>query len=107
MASEDDAASFPPPLFSAAFWKRAWMPPGLLGFGGVALAEGVWLCVAVTSLVRKPAIPPAEEAGASLNLLADRWSSVRGGDLRTHCRVSARLSFDLKSYSSIILGKVL
>ena len=35
----------------------------------------------VTSLDRKPAIPPDPAEGASLNLLAERWSKVRGGVL--------------------------
>lgn len=42
----------------------------------------------VTSLERKPAIPPAD--GASLNLLAERCSRVRGGVLGTSCKKKKR-----------------
>lgn len=45
--------------------------------------ETLW--VEVTSLERKPAIPPAD--GASLNLLAERCSRVRGGVLEKERRL--------------------
>lgn len=49
---------------------------------GDCVADGLvekTLWVEVLSLERKPAIPPADRA--SLNLLAERWSRVRGGVL--------------------------
>lgn len=72
--------------FSAAFLKKDWMVPGCLRgesfFGSedgwmevCVLEERAW--VEVTSPERKPAIPPA--VGASLNLLAEMCSRVRGG----------------------------
>lgn len=54
----------------------------LFGSVGVCLADGLvekMLCVDALSLERKPAIPPAD--GASLNLVAERCSIVRGGVL--------------------------
>lgn len=64
------------------------MVPGCLqeelffGTVGDCVADGLMektLWVEVLSLERKPAIPPAD--GASLNLVAERCSIVRGGDL--------------------------
>ena len=74
--------------FSAAFWKKDWMVPGCVHGDSFFSSAGGWvedwvvereLWVEATSLERKPAIPPAD--GASLNLLADRCSRVRGGVL--------------------------
>lgn len=62
------------------------MVPGCLHVEPFFSSVGVWvvdkrLWDAVTSLERKPAIPPAD--GASLNLLAEICSRVSGGVLGT------------------------
>ena len=55
------------------------------------------LWVAVTSLERKPAIPPAD--GESLNLLAERCSRVRGGVLGTRSKTEKNQSHSIPSTS--------
>ena len=79
--------------FSAALWKKDWMVPGCLHGEPFFSSERGWiedwegektLCDEVTSLQRKPAIPPAD--GASLNLLAERCSRVKGGVLGIWCK---------------------
>lgn len=68
-------------FFSAAFWKRAWIPPGFLGLVSVFEAASFgFRCdwVDAMPLLRKLVISPDE---FSLNLLADKWRQVRGGDL--------------------------
>ncbi len=61
-------------FFSAAFSNRDWMAPGRLGLGCVlgVCGEARRDCVEGASLDRKLAIPPDEDEGTSLNLLADR-----------------------------------
>lgn len=68
-------------LFSVAFWKSAWILPAFLGVVSVFEAGSCvfgrdW--VGGTSLLRKLVISHDE---FSLNLLADKWRQVRGGDL--------------------------
>lgn len=90
--------------FSAAFWKKDWMVPGCLHVESFFSSEGGWvedwvvekrLWVEATSLEKKPAIPPAD--GASLNLLAEMCSRVRGGLLGTWCKTQCNESHGISS----------